>query len=95
MYYLRFPFLFLIKIYQKTVSPDHGFLAHYFPYGVCKYHPTCSEYGYQAIEKYGVFKGALLAGWRILRCNPWSKGGVENVPIKFQIKNDKCQMNAK
>lgn len=74
--------MFLIKIYQKTVSPDHGFFAHYFPYGVCKYHPTCSEYGYQAIEKHGVLKGSLLAGWRILRCNPWSKGGIDILEIQ-------------
>ncbi len=83
LYYLRIPFLFLIRVYQKTISPDHGFISHYIPYGVCKYHPTCSEYGYQVIEKHGICKGVLLAGWRVLRCNPWSKGGIDNIPEKF------------
>ena len=46
----------------------------------CKYYPTCSEYGLEAIEKYGALKGGLLAVWRILRCNPFSKGGYDPVP---------------
>ena len=46
----------------------------------CKYYPTCSEYGLQAIEKYGALKGGLLTIWRILRCNPFSKGGYDPVP---------------
>ena len=46
----------------------------------CKYIPTCAEYGLQAIEKYGAFKGGLLTVWRILRCNPFSKGGYDPVP---------------
>lgn len=70
-----FPFLFLICVYQKTVSPDHGLMKRFFPYGYCKFTPSCSEYGYQAIEKYGVLKGGFKAVYRILRCNPWSRGG--------------------
>ena len=46
----------------------------------CPYIPTCSEYGLEAIEKHGVFKGSLLAIYRILRCNPFSKGGYDPVP---------------
>jgi len=46
----------------------------------CPYIPTCSEYGLEAVEKYGAFKGGLLAFWRILRCNPFSKGGYDPVP---------------
>ncbi len=72
--------LALIKLYQKTFSFDHGFMKSFFPHGYCRYHPTCSDYGYQAIEKYGVIKGGLMALWRIIRCNPWSKGG--NDPVK-------------
>ena len=64
-----------IRLYQKTISPDHGFGAILHPGGVCRYRPTCSEYSYQAIEKYGLFKGGIKSMWRILRCNPWSKGG--------------------
>lgn len=87
MFFLRIPFLFLIRIYQKTISPDHGLISYFWPYGVCKYQPTCSEYGYLAIKKHGILKGALLAGWRILRCNPWSEGGMDNVPENFKVQN--------
>ena len=47
------------------------------PVGTCKYHPSCSEYAIQALRKHGLFKGSALAGWRLLRCNPWSHGGVD------------------
>jgi len=76
----RLFFLRLIRVYQKTLSFDHGIFRHLFPYGYCRFHPTCSEYGYQAIEKYGVVKGGLMAFWRILRCNPFNKGGDD--PVK-------------
>ncbi|MFA5829006.1 MAG: membrane protein insertion efficiency factor YidD [Candidatus Gracilibacteria bacterium] len=76
----RKPLLFLIRLYQRTLSPDHGFVKILFPYGYCKYQPTCSEYGYRAIEKFGLLKGVPLALWRVLRCNPCSKGGLD--PIK-------------
>ena len=46
----------------------------------CPYTPTCSQYGLEAIQKYGAVKGSLLACWRILRCNPFSKGGYDPVP---------------
>ena len=50
--------------------------------GCCKYIPTCSEYGLVAIERFGALKGGLLTVWRILRCNPFSKGGYDPVPEK-------------
>lgn len=75
----RKPILWLIKIYQKTISPDHGLFKAMFPDGYCKYYPTCSEYGYQVIQKYGLIIGIPKMAWRILRCNPWSKGGVDAV----------------
>jgi len=69
-------FVGLIRIYQKTISLDHSRLGKtLYPHGFCRFHPTCSEYGVQAIEKYGIIKGGLKTAWRILRCNPWSKGG--------------------
>lgn len=77
---IRAPFLFLIRLYQRTLSPDHGFFKNRFPYGFCRFHPSCSEYNYQAIEKYGIFKGGALGLWRILRCNPWNPGGEDPVP---------------
>lgn len=75
----RQPLLLLIRLYQKTLSPDHGLLKIFFPYGYCKYQPSCSEYGYQAIERYGLFRGVPLMLWRILRCNPFSKGGEDQI----------------
>jgi putative membrane protein insertion efficiency factor len=50
-----------------------GLLSH----GSCKYHPTCSQYALDALREYGLVRGSLLAGWRLLRCNPWSRGGVD------------------
>ncbi|MFH1790241.1 MAG: membrane protein insertion efficiency factor YidD [bacterium] len=70
-------FLIIIKVYQRTLSPDHGFLRIFFPHGFCKYHPSCSEYGYETIRKNGLFKGIPKALWRIVRCNPFSKGGID------------------
>lgn len=70
----------IIRLYQKTLSLDHGPLAFLYSEGFCRFRPTCSEYTYQAIEKYGILKGSLLGLWRILRCHPWSKGGYD--PLK-------------
>jgi putative membrane protein insertion efficiency factor len=64
--------IFLIRLYQKYISP--------LKTTKCPYYPTCSNYGLEAIKKYGAFKGGLLAFWRILRCNPFSKGGYDPVP---------------
>jgi len=62
-------FIFLIKGYQKLISP-------FFPPS-CRFYPSCSQYSIQAFEKYGVFKGAIKALWRILRCNPFNHGGFD------------------
>jgi len=71
-----------IYIYQKTLSFDHGPLKKLFPYGYCKYKPTCSEYCYQAVKEYGVIRGVIMGTYRILRCNPCSKGGYDPVKKK-------------
>ena len=73
--------IFLIKTYQMTLSPR-------FSHGSCRYTQTCSQYALEAIEIHGIFKGCLLAAWRILRCNPFSKGGWDPVPPK-KTKEDK------
>ncbi len=62
----------LIKFYKQAISP-------YLP-RACRFTPTCSEYAVQAIGKYGALKGGALAFWRILRCNPFCKGGYDPVP---------------
>ncbi len=68
-----------ITVYQKTLSPDHGVLRFLFPQGYCKFHPTCSEYGYRCIATYGLGLGGVKAIGRVLRCNPWSQGGVDHL----------------
>lgn len=69
----RYPLLALIRLYQKFISPT-------LPADTCRYYPTCSHYGYQSIYKYGVLKGGWMACTRVLRCNPFSKGGYDPVP---------------
>ena len=69
----RMPVLFLIRLYQKLISPA-------LPAGTCRFHPTCSHYSYQAIAKYGLIKGGALSIWRVLRCQPFSPGGFDPVP---------------
>lgn len=69
----------VIALYQKTLSPDHGWFSARFPGGFCKYQPDCSEYCKQAIERKGAAKGLALGTWRVIRCNPWSRGGVDEV----------------
>ncbi len=71
---------FLIRVYQKLFSFDHSFWAKYVNYRVCIYDPSCSEYTYQAIDKYGLIKGGILGAKRIARCGPWSRGGFDPVP---------------
>jgi uncharacterized protein len=64
-------FVFPIRAYQRLISPLLG--QH------CKYYPSCSEYAVQAVQRFGILRGLVLAGWRLLRCNPWSDGGYDPV----------------
>lgn len=73
--YIKNIVLYSIRLYQMTLSPDTGWFRVYYPHGYCRYTPTCSEYTYQAVKKFGTIKGLLKGLWRILRCNPWSQGG--------------------
>lgn len=69
----RLVLLSLIRLYQVTLSRA-------LPPDTCRFYPTCSHYGYQAIYKYGVLKGGWMAFYRILRCNPYNPGGYDPVP---------------
>ena len=70
-----------IRIYRKTLSPFIG--------QQCRFEPTCSHYGEEAIAKHGALRGIILTVWRILRCGPWSKGGYDPVPETFLVKHEK------
>jgi putative membrane protein insertion efficiency factor len=63
--------LFLVRAYQRGVSP-------LLP-ARCKYYPSCSQYAHEALRELGLARGSLVAAWRLLRCNPWSDGGVDHV----------------
>ncbi|MCM3787030.1 membrane protein insertion efficiency factor YidD [Domibacillus sp. 8LH] len=71
-------FLFLIRFYQKGISPLKP--------PSCRFYPTCSHYGYEAVQKHGALKGGLLAVIRILKCHPFHPGGVDYVPEKWPLK---------
>ena len=60
-----------LHLYRRVISPLIG--------PRCRYHPTCSEYGVEAVRVHGVIRGGVLAAWRVLRCNPWSHGGIDPV----------------
>lgn len=65
--------LAIIRLYQMTLSKA-------LPSNTCRFYPSCSRYGYQAIYKHGALKGGIMAAWRVLRCNPFNPGGYDPVP---------------
>jgi uncharacterized protein len=69
----RLALLAIIRFYQLTFS-------RLIPVDTCRFYPTCSHYGYQAVAKYGLFKGGAMAVWRLLRCQPFNPGGYDPVP---------------
>ena len=71
----------LIRLYRRTLSPFIG--------QQCRFEPTCSHYGEEAIAKHGALRGTILTVWRLLRCGPWSKGGYDPVPETFLVKHEK------
>lgn len=73
-------FIQIIKLYQKTLSPDTGFFKSKWPHGYCRYHPTCSQYAIEAISEHGSVRGVWLGAKRIIRCNPFAQPGVDQVP---------------
>jgi uncharacterized protein len=69
----RIPLLAMIRAYQAVISPA-------LPADTCRFYPSCSHFGYQAIYKHGAIKGSVMAVWRVLRCNPFNPGGYDPVP---------------
>lgn len=76
----KFIVLKIIRAYQKTLSFDHGPLSFLYSEGFCRFEPTCSQYTYEAISKYGAWRGSWFGFKRIIRCTPWAKGGED--PVK-------------
>ena len=69
--------MWMVRGYQRLIS-------RYTP-PTCRFHPTCSQYGLVAIQKHGLLCGLVLGSWRILRCNPWSAGGIDPVPERLRL----------
>jgi putative membrane protein insertion efficiency factor len=74
--------LLAIRFYQKTLSLDQGPLSYFVSERTCRFHPTCSQYAYEAVERFGIFQGIRLGLRRIIRCHPWNAGGYDPVPKK-------------
>ncbi|WP_354699744.1 Putative membrane protein insertion efficiency factor [Paraconexibacter sp. AEG42_29] len=74
-----------IRFYQRLISPA-------LPRR-CRYEPTCSQYAVQAVQQYGILRGLVLGAWRLLRCNPWSKGGFDEVADQhlFRTRAGPCE----
>ncbi|MFW5719858.1 MAG: membrane protein insertion efficiency factor YidD [Candidatus Dojkabacteria bacterium] len=78
---MKYLLLLFIKMYQILFSFDHGIPSKLFPHvRICIYHPSCSAYGYESIKRYGSIIGGYLSIHRVLRCGPWSEGGLD--PVK-------------
>jgi putative membrane protein insertion efficiency factor len=69
--------VFAIELYQKTISPDHGMFKARYPHGFCRFYPSCSQYGKEAIVKHGLIRGVVMGVWRVARCNPWTKPQID------------------
>lgn len=69
---MKHPLIWFVKFWRRFISPMYG--------DVCKFHPTCSAYGLAALETHGAVKGSALTVGRVVRCHPWSQGGVDYVP---------------
>ncbi len=75
--FVRKVYTFPIILYKKYISPCMP--------PRCRYYPSCSAYALEAVKKHGIIKGTVLGAWRIIRCNPFSRGGVDHVPDKFDL----------
>ena len=75
-----------IRIYQIFFSFDHSFWAKHMNARVCIHEPSCSQYTYEAIDKFGLIRGSVMGVFRIARCNPFNEGGYDPVPDKFSIR---------
>lgn len=78
-----------IRLYQKTLSPDHGWFKFFKPYGGCRFYPTCSQYTIEALQNHGLVKGTKKSLRRLSRCHPWTAGGLDPVENKIINIGDK------
>ncbi len=77
----------LVRVYQAVVSPWFA--------PTCRYYPSCSAYAVTALRMHGPLKGLLAAGWRLLRCNPWSNGGVDHVPEQWPARRSAAKRSTR
>ncbi len=71
-------------LYRKVISPLYG--------QVCRYYPSCSLYALRAIQYHGAVWGVGLAAWRVLRCNPWARGGIDDPPMRLRVQYEVTQL---
>ncbi|MCA9379470.1 membrane protein insertion efficiency factor YidD [Candidatus Dojkabacteria bacterium] len=83
-----------IRVYQKLLSFDHSFWAGWIGYRVCIHYPSCSEYTYESIDRFGLIRGSVMGFFRVLRCNPFNEGGFDPVPDHFSIRANKAAKDA-
>lgn len=72
--------IFLIRLYQVLLSPDHSWVKAFYPVGYCKFYPSCSEYAAQSLQTQGFIKGLWLSLKRLIKCRPGVLGGIDPVP---------------
>lgn len=65
---MKYLLVILISAYQKTLSPDHGIMRLFFPFGICRFNPTCSEYAKESIKRHGLIRGIIKGGGQLIKC---------------------------
>ncbi|MDP2587171.1 MAG: membrane protein insertion efficiency factor YidD [bacterium] len=74
---LAAPLVLIVRVYQRTLSPDHGLYKAHYPNGYCRFYPSCSEYAVSGLRSAGILALPKIV-WRLVRCQPWSLGGVDH-----------------
>lgn len=74
--------LLFIRVYQKTLSFDHGIISYIIPVKFCRFYPSCSQYTYESVSQFGILRGMWMGMKRVSKCHPWHDGGYDPVVKK-------------